>query len=70
MPDHSFPSGHVATATAVYGGIAVLAWGLAPTVGRWVWLLLLLPVFDLLARLYEAQVARGAASGTRVTERG
>ena len=43
VPDHSFPSGHVATATAVYGGIAVLIWVLAPAARPWVWLLFLLP---------------------------
>jgi undecaprenyl-diphosphatase len=53
VPDHSFPSGHVATATAVYGGLAVLVWVLAPTARRWVWLLFLLPPFVALARLYE-----------------
>ena len=26
VPDHSFPSGHVATAVAAYGGIMLLAW--------------------------------------------
>ena len=29
VPDHSFPSGHVGTATAVYGAIVVLAWAYA-----------------------------------------
>lgn len=53
VPDHSFPSGHVATATAVYGGIAVLVWVLAPRARRWVWPLLLLPVLEVFARLYE-----------------
>ena len=53
VPDHSFPSGHVATATAVYAGLAVLVWVLAPAARRWVWLLFLLPPFVALARLYE-----------------
>jgi undecaprenyl-diphosphatase len=53
VPDHSFPSGHVATATAVYGGIAVLAWVLARSSRRWVWLLALIPVLEVFARLYE-----------------
>lgn len=53
VPDHSFPSGHVATATAVYAGIAVLAWVLAPAARRWVWVLLLVPVLEVFARLYE-----------------
>lgn len=53
VPDHSFPSGHVATATAVYGGIAVLAWVLAPAARRWVWVPMLIPVLEVFARLYE-----------------
>ena len=53
VPDDSFPSGHVATATAVYGGLAVLLWVLAPAARRWVWLLFLLPLFVALARLYQ-----------------
>jgi undecaprenyl-diphosphatase len=53
VPDHSFPSGHVATATAVYGVVFVLAWVLAPRTRRWVWLLLLVPVLEVFARLYE-----------------
>ncbi len=53
VPDHSYPSGHVATALAVYGGIAVLLWVLAPRLRAWLWLLLLLPVFVALARLYQ-----------------
>ena len=53
VPDHSFPSGHVATATAVYGGIFVLAVVLAPATRRWAWVLLLIPVLEVFARLYE-----------------
>jgi membrane-associated phospholipid phosphatase len=53
VPDHSYPSGHVATATAVYGGLAVLLWVLAPAARRWVWPLFLLPLFVALARLYQ-----------------
>ncbi len=53
VPDDSFPSGHVATATAVYGGLAVLLWVLAPAARRWVWPLFLLPLFVALARLYQ-----------------
>lgn len=53
VPDHSFPSGHVATATGVYGAIWVLAWLLAPAARRWVWLLGLLPPLEVFARLYQ-----------------
>ena len=54
VADHSFPSGHVATATAVFGGIAVLGWTYARSSrGSWWWLLLALPVLEILARLYE-----------------
>ncbi len=53
VPDHSFPSGHVATAIAVYGGTALLCWWLAPRTRPWVWVLVLVPVFVALARLYQ-----------------
>jgi len=53
VPDASFPSGHVGTATAVYVGIAVLAWVYAPATRRWVWVLVALPFVVLLARLYQ-----------------
>lgn len=53
VPDHSYPSGHVATAVAAYAGIALLLAVLAPATRRWVWVLLLLPLLDVLARLYE-----------------
>lgn len=53
VADHSFPSGHVGTATAVYGGLAVLTWVYARGARRWLWLLLALPVLVVLARLYQ-----------------
>lgn len=53
VPDHSFPSGHVATAIAVYGGTALLCWWLAPRTRPWVWVLVLVPVFVALSRLYQ-----------------
>ena len=53
VPDASFPSGHVATAVTVYGGTALLCWWLAPRTRPWVWVLVLLPVFVVLARLYQ-----------------
>jgi membrane-associated phospholipid phosphatase len=53
VPDASFPSGHVGTATAVFGGIVVLSWVYAQAARWWVAPLLVLPVFVLVARLYE-----------------
>jgi membrane-associated phospholipid phosphatase len=53
VPDHSFPSGHVATAIAVFGGTALLVSWLAPRTRPWIWLLLLIPVYVALARLYQ-----------------
>lgn len=54
VADHSFPSGHTATAVVAYGGILVLAAAYAsPTVRRWARLLLLLPLYVLLSRLYQ-----------------
>jgi len=53
VPDHSFPSGHVGTATAVYGAIVVLSWVYARRSRSWVWVLLVVPVLVLLARLYQ-----------------
>ena len=38
---------------AAYGGIMLLAMVYARASRRWVWLLLVLPVFVLLARLYQ-----------------
>jgi membrane-associated phospholipid phosphatase len=58
--DHSFPSGHVGTAVAIYGGAAVLLvlWlrsrGLAAGPGRIVvGLLVVVPLFVAVSRLYE-----------------
>ncbi len=53
VPDHSFPSGHVATAVVAYGGILVLTWVYARAAARWVSVVALLPLFVLLARLYQ-----------------
>jgi membrane-associated phospholipid phosphatase len=53
VPDHSFPSGHVAAATVLYGAVAVLARAYLPGVARWlVPLLVLLPPLVLVSRLY------------------
>lgn len=53
VPDHSFPSGHVGTAVAVYGAIVVLSWVYVRRSRSWVWVLLAVPVLVLLARLYQ-----------------
>ena len=52
-PDHSFPSGHVATAVVVYGGAALLVRAASPRLRRWTWVLSLLPVAVAVARLYQ-----------------
>jgi undecaprenyl-diphosphatase len=51
--DHSFPSGHVATATAVVGCVLVLTWCFSRLPLRWLTPLCLLPVLTLFARLYQ-----------------
>lgn len=53
VANHSFPSGHTATAVVAYGGVVVLAWVYARRTRPWVAVLLLLPVFVLLSRLYQ-----------------
>ena len=53
VPDHSFPSGHVATAVVAYGGIFVLTWVYARAARKVAAVVLLLPAFVLLARLYQ-----------------
>ena len=53
VPDHSFPSGHVATAVVAYAGIVVLARAYAGSAWRWTLPALLLPLGVLLARLYQ-----------------
>jgi undecaprenyl-diphosphatase len=53
VPDHSFPSGHVGTTTAIVGVLALLL--LAYTGARRAWLapLALLPLLTLVSRLYQ-----------------
>ena len=53
VPDHSFPSGHVGTATALFGCTLVLVWVYARAARWWATLLLVLPAVCLLSRLYE-----------------
>jgi membrane-associated phospholipid phosphatase len=53
VSDHSYPSGHVGTATAIFACIAVLLWVFARVSWWWTSPLAVLPVGDLLARLYQ-----------------
>lgn len=56
VPDHSYPSGHVGTATALWVGGVVLVRTYAhadSAARRWVLLLLVLPVVVLVCRLYQ-----------------
>jgi undecaprenyl-diphosphatase len=53
VPNHSFPSGHVAAATVLYGAIAVLLLAYAPAAARWVVpVLVLIPPLVMVSRLY------------------
>ncbi len=53
VPDHSFPSGHVATAVALYGGAALLFGWLEPRTRPWIWALFAIPFLVAAARLYQ-----------------
>ena len=53
IPDHSFPSGHVATSIVVYGGIALWVAAVAPRWRRWTWPLFLVPFVVAPSRLYQ-----------------
>ena len=53
VPDHSFPSGHTGTAVAVGGSLAALLWAYTRVSGAVIALLVVAPVFTMLARLYE-----------------
>ncbi len=53
VPDHSFPSGHVATAIIVYCGTALLVAAYAPRWRRWAWPLFLVPFVVAPSRLYQ-----------------
>ena len=53
VPDHSFPSGHVATSIVVYVGIVLWVAAVAPRWRRWVWPLLLAPLVVAPSRLYQ-----------------
>jgi membrane-associated phospholipid phosphatase len=53
VPDHSFPSGHTGTATAIAGALAALLWVYTRVTGALVAVLAVVPVWTMLARLYE-----------------
>jgi undecaprenyl-diphosphatase len=53
VPDHSFPSGHVATAVVAYGGLFLLVAAYAGAARPWALPLLLVPVVVLMSRLYQ-----------------
>ena len=53
VPNHSFPSGHVAAATVLWGAVVVLARAYFPAVARWlVPVLVVIPPLVLVSRLY------------------
>ena len=53
VPNHSFPSGHVAAATVLWGAVVVLARAYVPAVARWlVPVLVVIPPLVLVSRLY------------------
>jgi membrane-associated phospholipid phosphatase len=53
VPDHSFPSGHVATSIVVYCALAIYLARTVPGSLRWSWPLFLAPVIVSPSRLYE-----------------
>ena len=53
VANHSFPSGHTATAIVAYGGILVLTAVYARSALKWVSVAGLVPLFVLLSRLYQ-----------------
>jgi membrane-associated phospholipid phosphatase len=53
VPDHSYPSGHVATAIVVYVATAIYLARTVPRSRRWVWPLYLVPLVVIPSRLYQ-----------------
>lgn len=53
VPDHSFPSGHTGTATAIAGALAALLWAYTRVSKAVLVALVLLPLLTMLSRLYE-----------------
>ena len=52
VPDASFPSGHTGTATAIGGSLAALLWAYTRTAGWVLVLLVVVPAYTMVARLY------------------
>lgn len=53
VPDHSYPSGHVATSIVVYVATAVYLTRTVAGAARWVWPLYLIPLVVIPSRLYQ-----------------
>ena len=53
VQNHSFPSGHTGTALAIGGSLAALLWAYTRISGAVLALLVVVPLFTMLARLYE-----------------
>jgi membrane-associated phospholipid phosphatase len=53
VPDHSFPSGHTGTATAIAGALAALLWAYTRISKAVLALLAVIPAYTMLSRLYE-----------------
>ncbi|UFN43345.1 phosphatase PAP2 family protein [Nocardioides okcheonensis] len=53
VPDHSFPSGHVATSVVVYCATALYLSRTVPGAARWAWPLWLVPLVVVPSRLYQ-----------------
>jgi len=52
VADHSYPSGHTGTATAVGGSLAALAWAYTRLARPLLMLLVVVPAYTMLSRLY------------------
>jgi membrane-associated phospholipid phosphatase len=52
VPDHSFPSGHTGTATAIGGTLAVLLWAYTRVAAGLLVLLVVVPAYTMVSRLY------------------
>jgi undecaprenyl-diphosphatase len=52
VPDHSFPSGHTGTATAIGGTLAVLLWAYTRIAVGLLVLLVVVPAYTMISRLY------------------
>ncbi len=53
VPDHSFPSGHTGTAVGIAFAAGALLWAYTRIPVAWLLVLLVIPVWTMLARLYE-----------------